>query len=222
MKNVITACWGPAFPDEYVLKTKAMVERNTTIPHRFICFSDREIEGVETIRLQGNEPTFWNKMEIFKESGVFLDLDLVITGNIDWLLEYDGEFMGTEDLGAVNKHQPHLKGVLQSSVLSWQKPFGDWIYNYYQENKAMAQANFRGDGEFLNWLVPKDRREHVQYLYPGELASYKYQVYNKGVTTESIIDFHGRPNVHNAITETTKTSMRTYQPRPWIKEYWKI
>ena len=40
MKNVICMKWGDKFGPEYVNRLHRMVEKNLTIPHRFVCFTD--------------------------------------------------------------------------------------------------------------------------------------------------------------------------------------
>ena len=114
MITVACVFWGDKFSDDYVYNLKSMVERNTTVPHQFVCFSDRELEGIKTVKLIPGYEGWWNKMQMFNTDFrlgnrvVYLDLDTLIVDNIDWLLEYDGMFMGIEDLGAVNEHQPCL------------------------------------------------------------------------------------------------------------------
>ena len=77
-------------------------------------------------------------------------------------------------------------------------------------------------GEYLNGNIPKYDRELLQHKYPGKLKSYKYQIYNKGIDKEtSIICFHGRPSIIQAMNETVQTPFATYEPKQWIKEYWR-
>jgi hypothetical protein len=86
------------FTHEHVRILKRMVERNLTAPHKFLCVTDQEIDGVNTVhidmakhvpntvyaRLMMRRPDFG---ELIDADRVFnLDLDLVITGNIDSLV----------------------------------------------------------------------------------------------------------------------------------------
>ena len=41
---VVCVHWGTKFPLDYVYNLKAMVERNTTIDHKFICYSDKQFQ----------------------------------------------------------------------------------------------------------------------------------------------------------------------------------
>ena len=230
MITVACVFWGDKFSDDYVYNLKSMVERNTTVPHQFVCFSDRELEGIKTVKLISGYQGWWNKMQMFNTDFrlgnrvVYLDLDTLIVGNIDWLLEYDGMFMGIEDLGAVNEHQPELKGRLQSGVMAWDYRLNSHLWNRF--TSSGESQRYRGDGEYLNHIVPKYQRDFIQKRYKGKLKSYKYQVYSEGITDDlSIICFHGRPSIPQAMTETVttgwKNSGKTYEPQDWIKDYWR-
>lgn len=230
MITVACVFWGDKFSDDYVYNLKSMVERNTTVPHQFVCFSDRKLEGIKTVKLIPGYEGWWNKMQMFNTDFklgnrvVYLDLDTLIVDNIDWLLEYDGMFMGIEDLGSVNEHQPELKGRLQSGVMAWDYRLNSHLWNRF--TSSGESQRYRGDGEYLNHIVPKYQRDFIQKRYKGKLKSYKYQVYSEGITDDlSIICFHGRPSIPQAMTETVttgwKNSGKTYEPQDWIKDYWR-
>lgn len=227
MITVACVCWGNKFQDDYVQKLQSMVQRNTTIDHEFVCLSDRNIPGVKTKRLLPGYHGWWNKLQLFhagsdfQDRVVYLDLDTVIVNNIDWLLQYNGMFMGIEDLGSINAHQQHLKGVMQSGVMAWDYRAHHKIWEAFKADPFAAQT-FRGDGEFLHFVVPTYARDLLQKLYPNKLKSYKYQVYKEGVSDDlSIVCFHGRPSVKEAMTQTVATSFATYHPKDWIENYWR-
>ena len=221
----VTVCcvlWGDKFSEEYVHNLKAAVARNTTVPHRFVCLSDRQIEGVDTMLLKPGLSGWWNKIQLFdgrlKGRLVYLDLDTIITSSTDWLMKYTGTFAGIEDLGVANKHQQHLKGVMQSGVMAWRSEAMDWIDFEFNFTRAAVVGQFRGDGEYLNHIVKQ--RDLLQHLYPNKVKSYKYDVYPANLEHTSIICFHGRPSVIQAMNESVTTPMRTYWPQEWIGDYW--
>jgi len=221
----VTVCcvlWGDKFSEEYVHNLKAAVARHATIPHEFVCLSDRRIEGVKTKLLKPGYTGWWNKLQLFdgeiKGRIVYLDLDTVITSNIDWLMKYTGTFAGIEDLGVANAHQQHLKGVMQSGVMAWRSESMDWIDIEFNFTRASVMNQFRGDGEYLNSIIKS--RDLLQRLYPNKIKSYKYQVYPQNLEGTSIICFHGRPSVIQAMNESVTTPMRTYWPQEWIGDYW--
>ncbi len=224
MVTVMCVLSGDKFSVDYVYNLKAAVERNTHVEHQFVCLTDRVIEGVLTIPLRPGLQGWWNKMQLFdgRITGriVYLDLDTIIIDNIDWLLEYDGDFAGIEDLGSVNAHQPHLKGKLQSGVMAWDSVDADWIWAFFSFRKGLIVSAYRGDGEFLEGVVPVHKRVLLQRKYPNQIKSYKYDVYPDNYEDTSIICFHGRPSIIQAMTETVTTPIKSYEPQEWIKDYW--
>lgn len=227
--TVTVACvyWGNKFSKDYVYNLKASVERNTTVPHKFVVFSDRGFAGIETKILRPGYEGWWNKLQLFDPANkcsdrmVYLDLDTVITSNIDWLLEDRSWFMGIEDVGAVNKHQPHLKNKLQTGVISWDFNPNTMIWSEFVLSYDRVMDTYRGDGEYLSSIVNPYHRTLLQHKYPDKLKSYKYDVYPGPPKKDvSIVVFHGRPSIEQAMTESITTPMATYDPQTWIKDYW--
>lgn len=228
--TVTVSCvyWGSKFSLDYVYNLKASIERNTTVPHKFVCYTDRSIPNVETKILKPGYEGWWNKLQLFDPANkvsnrmIYLDLDTVITGNLDWLLNDRSWFMGVEDVGAVNKHQPHLKNVLQTGIMSWDFDPVSFIWSEFVLSFDRVVDTYRGDGEYLSTIINPYQRTLLQYKYPDALKSYKYDVYpNKLKRETSIVGFHGRPSIEQAMTETIATPMAIYEPQKWIKDYWK-
>jgi hypothetical protein len=76
---------------EWVNKLQRGVQRNLTHPHRFVCFSDCAVD-CERIELESGDYGFWSKMQMFKPGALpgptlYLDLDTVICGNIDSVID---------------------------------------------------------------------------------------------------------------------------------------
>jgi hypothetical protein len=75
----------------WVAKLQRAVERNLTIPHRFVCFSDCDVP-CEQIELLPGDSGFWSKMQLFRPGvltgpTLFLDLDTVICSNLDEMMQ---------------------------------------------------------------------------------------------------------------------------------------
>ncbi len=108
MVNVICMKWGTRYDAAYVNRLRGMVRRHLVRPHRFVCFTDDtnglrpEVETRPLLRIQqprAQEERFWQKLGTFARpladlSGptLFLDLDVVITSDIDCFFEHPGEF----------------------------------------------------------------------------------------------------------------------------------
>ena len=103
--NFACVCYGDKYPVEYVQKLYNMVTRNTTLHINFFVFTDhvkmhKMIDGHINIRefpetdLQG----WWNKMQLFHPKvdlpghTLYMDLDVVITDNIDCFFTYKPEY----------------------------------------------------------------------------------------------------------------------------------
>lgn len=222
MVTVACVFWGDKFSEDYVYNLKSAVQRNTTIQHKFICFSDRMLPGIDTILLKPGFAGWWNKLQLFdgRIDGhvVYLDLDTLIVDNIDWLLSYTGAFAGIEDLGSVNSHQSHLKGKLQSGILAFDAQAAGWIWDvFFFDHRNITKAH-RGDGEYLNVAV--SNRDLLQSIYPSQIKSYKYQVYPNNIDGASIVCFHGRPSIVQSISEIVTTPRDKYLPQSWIQDHW--
>jgi len=221
MVTVCCVLWGDKFSEDYVRNLKAGVERNTTVRHKFVCLTDRHIDGVDTKFLKPGLTGWWNKLQLFDGDIygriVYLDLDTLIVNNIDWLLNYNGGFMGIEDLGAAR--QPLLRDRLQSGVMAWNSDSMDWVYKEFVFKKDTAVREFRGDGEYLNSVI--SNRNFLQHIYPNQLKSYKYDVYPDNIGNVSIICFHGRPSIIQSMSESITTPVRTYEAQEWVKNYWR-
>ena len=100
------------YTEEHVHNLKRMLDEHLSIPRQLVCFSDREIEGVQTypIRQLGLESKRWpkekypqcfNRLWLFSEEAreivgdrfLNIDLDCVIRDNIDSILTRKEDFI---------------------------------------------------------------------------------------------------------------------------------
>jgi len=87
------------YDERHVRALKTMVDRHLSVPHEFVCVSDRKIEGVNTIPIDpaSHVPsTRYAKLMMFNPRGplagkrfLYLDLDAVLTASIDPLVTRD-------------------------------------------------------------------------------------------------------------------------------------
>ncbi|NBY42387.1 MAG: glycosyltransferase, partial [Verrucomicrobia bacterium] len=110
--------WGTKYGPEYVNRLHSMVQRHLTIPHRFVCLTDNREglhPGIETfpipsLKLPAGAPERgWTKLVSFspdltdkggpelKGEVLFLDIDIVIVGNMNSFFEQPGEFLIIRD-----------------------------------------------------------------------------------------------------------------------------
>ena len=136
--------WGNKFPPEYVNRLYGMVNRNISIPFKFVCFTENN-EGirdeVETQELPELDlPTIapergWRKLTVLKKDfgslkgkTLFLDLDIVIVGNIDDFFSHPDEFIIAHD----KKNPKKIEG--NSSVFRFEIGQFSQILSYFEQN----------------------------------------------------------------------------------------
>ncbi len=120
MLHVTTWLWGGAYAEHYVHRLAAAVKRNLNEAHRFICFTDspRNLPGIEQypipnmeltaipgcfVRLRLFDPEWQAKCGIKPGDRVVnLDLDLVVTGNLDPLFDRRDDFTILQGINSTN------------------------------------------------------------------------------------------------------------------------
>lgn len=92
-------------------------------PHQFVCMTDMDVGGVDTMPLQDDLPGWWSKLEIFREfrRALYVDLDTVIVGDISPYVFEGHRFTMSANLTR--------KYGYNSSIMSWN---GDYSRIYYQ------------------------------------------------------------------------------------------
>ncbi|ACL71576.1 conserved hypothetical protein [Thioalkalivibrio sulfidiphilus HL-EbGr7] len=105
MKTVLCIKWGTRYGPEYVNRIHAMVARNITPPFQVVCFTDDPRGIREEVRchplpdlgcpVPTNAPGKWSKVRLWNKDlyglegmGLFVDLDVVITGNLDGFFSF--------------------------------------------------------------------------------------------------------------------------------------
>ena len=196
--RLVVTCvyWGDKYPVEYVHKLKAMVEKRLHIEHDFICLSDRDIEGINTKRLEMKVEGWWNKISLFMPWSfpygariLYLDLDVVVTGDLNTLIYQwtDKALTMIYNFGPNRSHAAH-----NSSVMMWTHGDSRVVDIYVQFNSKVASA-LHGDQCWI-WRVLKDDIAN----WPKELIqSYKYDCRGKNINPMTrVVIFHGDPKPH--------------------------
>lgn len=109
MLNVICLKTGDKYPTEYVYNLKSMVDRNLTIPHRFICYTDDPLSTI-TCKPVGSKSLYgwWNKVWFFSNQigldgrVLYFDLDMLIVDNIDDIAMFDAGFASISQWKGLN------------------------------------------------------------------------------------------------------------------------
>lgn len=195
---------GSKYGPEYVNRLYRMVEENTTHPHEFVCLTD-DPRGVEcqTVPVGTELSGWWSKLVLFKPHPalkghrvIFLDLDTIILGNIDFLFDYKGDF-------AILRDFYHPKGY-GSAIMSIEPGFGSQLWT------SKHILGYHGDQDWIRANV-KDA-DLWQDLYPGKIVSFKVHCQDVVPTQASIVCFHGYPK--NSDLHPDRPLRRTWEQSP--------
>lgn len=236
--NVVCVKWGNKFGPEYVNRLYKMVEKNLTIPHRFVCITDNPEgidKGVETrpfyeLDDSGLPEKAWKKLGLFtdkladlKGNALFLDLDIVILKNIDEFFTVPGEFLIIKDWD----FEDDIIG--NSSVFRFEvNKHKDIIENFYKEGKDIRKR-YRNEQAFLSYQMKNkgilnywDKKWCVSFkrncLRPFPMNYFQVP---KEPLEAKILVFHGRPNPEQAYSGFMgKGGLRYVKPTKWLDKYW--
>ena len=218
--NFACVCYGEKYSVEYVQKLYNMVQRNTTLEHNFFIFTDNiemKIDGHVNIRtfpetLNG----WWNKMQLFRPDTLegdtlYMDLDVVITGNIDCFFNYEPE----ADFIGMNDFNPDTK-IFNSSVFKFKpEAMKSKLWQPFT-NDRIKWLRFSGDQNVISDLIkghPGTKSFPDSWTQSYKWYDRKGKRYHKGKWTfehngESLVTvFHGEPNPHQSEME-------------WVKKAW--
>jgi len=194
---------GSKYGPEYVNRLAAMVARNTTKPYEFVCLTDFPMGLDCPFKPIGTDlPGWWAKLVLFKPHPalagrrvLFLDLDTVIVGNMDFLLDYEGPFAILRDF-----YRPDGYG---SAVMSIAPGFGSSIWRDYT---AGQWGRWWGDQAWIEACVLGADR--WQDLYPDKIVSFKVHCLTGVPAHAAIVCYHGEPRPHDMAH------------LPWMQEHW--
>lgn len=239
--NVVCLKWGTKYPAEYVNRLFNMVNRNTTIEYNFYCITDDaegldekiEAKMISDLSLVG----WWYKLMIFKEdfygisgTSIFLDLDVVITANIDELFTVEpGKFKIIRD----------LKQGFNSSVFRLTMGSMAYVWDDFVKNKDDIVGRLHGDQDWIaeaapdemstwpaSWVVSYKKqcnaRAKRSYGRIGQWArKHGLMPPPKGEAElpegAKIVIFHGKPDPEDV--QNGPWDMWKYAP--WINENWR-
>lgn len=198
MLTVACVNWGTKYPIKYVTVLEAMVKRNLTVPHRFVCLTDHpEKYKCETIELPKGLHGWWNKLYLFKkglfdDKVLFLDLDIVITGSLDELVEKTG-FISIKDWNYDSYNSSVM--ILGDNPEVWD----DFLLKINR-----ITDKYHGDQD---WITEKLR---FRRYFPAEwILSYRKSCQGGVPKDCKIVCFHGEPKPADVKTG-------------WVPQLWRI
>ena len=243
-RNVVCIKWGTKFDNEYVNRLYRMVEKNLTLPHRFICFTDDKkglSKGIETfdfppITFEEGPERGWRKLSVFNKKladlegqALCLDIDVVIINNINYLFEEEGEFRILKDWG-----YPASSYVGNSGCYRFNIGKHPDVIEYFEKNFQEIREKFRNEEEYLSWKMKE--KGILQYWKPRTAISFKHGCmssfpFNLFTTPKEpkdddvkILIFHGNPLPREAINGyfNIHRPQRICRKTDWLKKYWNV
>jgi len=150
---------GPEWLPEYVYNFKKGLDKNLTIPFEFICLSDINL-NVTTMPLLPLGPSYWSKLQMFrKDLGLYgpclyFDLDTIITGNIDSIVNkcYEHKFLMLRD--------PWKPEQSASGMLWWNGDYSCLWDQYCSQSEEYWMALYKEHPKFGDQGFILDRVEH--------------------------------------------------------------
>ena len=177
MIHIICIKFGTKYESEYVNKLFRGISRNTSKEFLFTCFTDKRDNTLTPIPcepLPYSSGDWHSKIGLYKQELYnpkdqifYFDLDTVITGNLDEIFSYKGDFIILRDF-----YRPQGYG---SGLMSWRPE----CVNHMWENYTHGYKAPHGDQGWCEQQYPG--ADIWQDEFPGKVISYKVHIVNGGV-----------------------------------------
>lgn len=234
--HVVCVKWGDKYPSSYVNRLYGMVGRNLSLSHTFHCLTEKSAgihEGVNILPLPDTDyEGWWIKLMLFQQDFfglrgriIYLDLDVVITGNIDFLAEDNA---GLSIIKNWSRNRMWNSSVMSFTIGSLYQVWDEFKASSYEDLKV----KYRGDQEWIYFIIPEAKMYSSTWV-----VSYKKSCRSRyggwlrhiGVKLKApsfceaelpadarIVVFHGFPNPEDVMNGPC----REWKYASFIKQYW--
>ena len=244
MQRIICMKWGHRYGPEYVNRLYKSIIRHTTNPTKLYCFTESsrninknvmcmplpKINLPETISY-----TPWRKLSVWqyplkplKGDVLFLDLDLVITGNLDRFFEFNpGRYCVIENWTQI--------GQKIGNTSCFRFPVGKYnsLFNKFEENPVKIWKKYHIEQIYLSKQI-KD-----QVFWPSDwcksfkhnlLPSWPFRIWKPAKLPKetSIVAFTGKPDPDDVIngkwpikkSQIYKKIYKQLKTPQWVLDNW--
>ncbi|WP_231373768.1 MULTISPECIES: hypothetical protein [unclassified Thioalkalivibrio] len=244
-RQVLCMKWGTMYGPEYVNRLYASVRRQVSGPLRFVCLTDdsegirEEIETHPCPEIEIPEPwrnTTWRKMALYLEpaslSGLegewlFLDLDVVVTGRLDPLFDYEAD----HPFVVMQNWTQRGKGIGNTSVFRFRMNTHGYLLERLLDDFPHYLERYRNEQTFISreidslqfwpdaWCVLF--KVHCVPAWPMRL--WRTPAIPEGAR---VVAFPGSPNPPDALQgkwpekRWRKRLYKKIRPASWIDTYW--
>jgi hypothetical protein len=202
--NVVCIRVGERYGDVWVKNLWRMVARHLPIPHEFICYTDKPIDGIKCITPHCDYQGWWSKLGLFRHPArhtLYLDLDVVITDSLLPLvaLLYKSPGLWARDDFSYSMRNPRQglsidqlkmlggQGCVNSSVMLWR---GDVAKDVWDKHTPDMLKECHGDQNVISKILGNS----IQFIPDELVCSFKYHVM-RGGPVAPIVVYHGDPKI---------------------------
>lgn len=233
--HVICLKWGTKFGPEYVNRLYQAIKRNTNVSFLFHCFTDDATNIlpeviIHDLPFKKDLVGWWNKVYLFSddmpiargEKIFFVDLDTLITGSIDSLLNHDPSVITVlKDFytGLAKTVVGHDN--IGSGLMSWYHGSYPHIWNEFIRNPtaAIKSVEPHGDQRWIQKLIKS--RIYWQDAFPGRVVSFKVHCSQGLPPGAAVVCYHGTPNIPDSATKRNRSWKFVLEPQRWVLDHWR-
>jgi hypothetical protein len=243
MQTIICMKWGTRYPVDYVNRLWSMIQRQTSRPTRLVCYTDDPVGLDAGIVAYGLPPYAapadmmwdgWRKISLWSPTleGVsgdclFLDLDIVITGDLDALFDYEPH----ATYCVIENWTQKGEGIGNTSAFRFRVGAHPEIFELMQRDPRRQKEAYRIEQTYISRTIDE------QTFFPDEwCVSFKHSLLPawplnfvmppRLASSARIVAFTGKPDPHEArdgIWEAPlhKKLYKHVRPTAWIAEHWR-
>lgn len=236
---VLCMKWGTKYGPEYVNRLYAMVVRHLKGPFEFICLTDDQQGIRDEVRCMpipslalpaGIPERGWTKLTTFEAdlhglrgTALFLDLDVVIVGDITPFFDAPGEFLIIHDW----KRPWRVTG--NSSVYRFELGAHAGVLAEFRATQESVRSRLRNEQAFLSEVM--HRQGKLAYWPADWCCSFKYHCIPRWPSNywrepafpegTRIVIFHGEVNPPDALAGRRNRRFRHIRPARWVAQHWR-
>ena len=187
---------GGPFTADHVYALYRNLVRSLAVPFEMHALADVPVTCDVFHSLDHNLPSWWSKMELFRlglfedrDRVVYMDLDTVLVGNVDWLFDFRGSFVMLKAF----RHDRWASGLM-----AWEGQPPPLLWREFMATPRVHMGMNRrgGDQRFLMRCMKDNKMKPAfwQDQFPHQVVSYKRHVaLMMQPPKDSVVCFHGQP-----------------------------
>jgi len=232
MINIVCLQWGTKYGPVYTNRLFWGVSHNINVPFKFHCFTDNEEhlhKDIITHPLPYKDQleVYWNKLYLFSDdiniTGriFYLDVDTIITGNIDELVSHPDDFVGI-DVFASNKRAAGTR--IGSGLMMWTAGQYGHVWDSFIQDPISAMKSIHPHGDQM-WIEQKvGPRKYWQDLFPSQVEWIPHCT--RGLPPNArVVCFQDMWKIHDC-TKPGLAGKWPYNnfvvdPVEWVPRYWR-